>query len=86
MPELRHPTVAQIRKIHLEVLARQGGADGVREEALLESAVNAPQASMMGLPVFTDPIEIAAAYLFYLCRTRSLTGTNVSRSPHVWHF
>jgi death-on-curing protein len=40
----------------------------VREPALLESAVAAPQATFGGQSVFADLIEVAAAYLFYLCK------------------
>ncbi len=47
-----------------------------RDEALLESAVGAPQATMMGNPVFSDPIEVAAAYLFYLCRNHPFVDGN----------
>ena len=56
-----------VKAIHKEVLAAHGGAHGIRDEALLESAVAAPQATMMGKPLISDPIEIAAAYLFYIC-------------------
>lgn len=65
---LVHLTVAAVEAIHEEVLAAHGGAKGLREKALLESAVAAPQASMMGQPLLSEPIEVAAAYLFYLCR------------------
>ena len=41
---------------------------GIRDEALLESAVAAPQATMMGQPLIQGPIEVAGSYLFYLCR------------------
>jgi death-on-curing protein len=59
--------VEAVKAIHKEVLAAHGGAHGIRDEALLESAVAAPQATMMGEPLISDPIEIAAAYLFYIC-------------------
>ena len=62
-----HPTVSAVVAIHAEVLAAHGGSAGLRDNALLESAVAAPQATMMGTPMFSDPIEIASAYLFYLC-------------------
>lgn len=71
-----HPDVASVRLIHAEVLAAHGGSPGIRDEALLESAVNAPQASMMGRPVFEDPLEIAAAYLFYICRNHPFIDGN----------
>lgn len=38
--------------------------------------MNAPQASMMGQPVFVDPLEIAAAYLFYICRNHPFIDGN----------
>jgi death-on-curing protein len=65
-----------VKAIHAEVLAAHGGGAGLREEALLESAVAAPQATMMGEPLFTDPVEIAAAYLFYLCRNHPFVDGN----------
>ncbi len=65
-----------VKAIHKEVLAAHGGASGVRDEALLESAVAAPQATMMGQPLMSEPIEIAAAYLFYLCRNHSFVDGN----------
>jgi death-on-curing protein len=71
-----HPTVEAVRAIHAEVLAAHGGATGLRDEALLESAVAAPQATMMGRPLMSDPIEIAAAYLFYLCRNHPFIDGN----------
>ena len=73
---LAHPTVEAVKAIHAEVLAAHGGGAGLREEALLESAVAAPQATMMGEPMFTDPVEIAAAYLFYLCRNHPFVDGN----------
>ena len=73
---LSHPTPEAVKAIHAEVLAAHGGSDGLRDEALLESAVAAPQATMMGEPVFTEPVEIAAAYLFYLCRNHPFIDGN----------
>ena len=73
---LAHPTVAAVKAIHAEVLAAHGGTAGVREEALLESAVAAPQATMMGEPLISDPLDVAAAYLFYLCRNHPFVDGN----------
>ena len=73
---IRHLTVSAVKAIHAEVLAAHGGARGIRDEALLESAVAAPQATMMGRPLITDPIETAAAYLFYLCRNHAFVDGN----------
>jgi death on curing protein len=73
---IKHLTVSAVRAIHAEVLAAHGGARGIRDQALLESAVATPQASMMGQPLIADPIEIAAAYLFYLCRNHAFIDGN----------
>ena len=73
---LAHPTVEAVKAINAEVLAAHGGSSGLREQSLLESAVAAPQATMLGQPMFTDPVEIAAAYLFYLCRNHAFVDGN----------
>ena len=73
---VRHLTVDAVKAIHREVLAAHGGAAGLRDEALLESAVAAPQATMMGQPLMSDPVEIASAYLFYLCRNHAFIDGN----------
>ena len=57
----RHPTIDAVIAIHAEVLAAHGGGTGLRSRELLESALAAPQATMMGTPLISDPIEIAAA-------------------------
>ena len=76
MPPLVHPTVSVVKAIHCEVLAAHGGASGLRDEARLESAVAAPQATIGGEPLLADPVEVAAAYLFYLCRNHPFVDGN----------
>ena len=71
-----HLSVDVVREIHAEALARFGGLDGVRDLALLESAVAAPQATFGGASVYTDLIEIAVAYLFYTCRNHPFLDGN----------
>jgi death on curing protein len=74
--EWKHLTVSGVKVIHQEVLAAHGGGDGLRDEALLESAVAAPQATWGGEPIMSDGVEIAAAYLFYLCRNHPFVDGN----------
>src|SRR5687768_8610627 len=71
-----HLTVEIVREIHAEAIARFGGSDGVRDPALLESAVAAPQASFGGKSPYRDLAEVAAAYLFYLCRNHPFVDGN----------
>lgn len=73
---VRYLTVAAVEAIHGEVLAAHGGSDGIRDRALLESAVAAPQATRGGEPLISDPFEIATAYLFYLCRNHAFVDGN----------
>jgi death-on-curing protein len=72
----RHPTIEAVIAIHGEVLAAHGGGTGLRSRELLESAIAAPQATMMGAPLMSDPIEIAAAYLYYLCSNHPFVDGN----------
>lgn len=69
-------TVSVVKAIHAEVLAAHGGAPGIRDAALLESAVAAPEATMMGQALMSEPLEVAAAYLFYLCRNHAFVDGN----------
>jgi len=71
-----HLTVEIVREIHAEAIARFGGADGVREMALLESAVAAPQASFGGKSPYVDLAEVAAAYLYYICKNHPFIDGN----------
>jgi len=71
-----HPTTESVMAIHTEVLNAHGGSEGLQDQALLESAVAAPQATMSGKPFFSEPVEFAAAYLFYLCRNHPFVDGN----------
>jgi death-on-curing protein len=74
--EWKHLTGSGVKLVQAEVLAAHGGGAGLRDEALLESAVAAPQATWAGDPIMKDGIEIAAAYLFYLCRNHPFVDGN----------
>jgi death-on-curing protein len=76
MSELAHLTIASVKAIHEEVLRAHGGSAGLRDEGLLESALAAPQATFGGEPIMSDPIEVAAAYLFYLCNNHPFVDGN----------
>ena len=65
-----------MREIHTEAIAEFGGSDGMRDVALLESAVAAPQASFGGKSPYKDLTEVAAAYLYYLCRNHPFVDGN----------
>jgi death-on-curing protein len=69
-------SVSHVEQIHAAAISGFGGSDGVRDIALLESAVAAPQATFAGESVYADLEEVAAAYLFYLCRNHPFVDGN----------
>lgn len=71
-----HLTVETVREIHAAAIAKFGGMDGVRDLALLESAVAAPQAGFGGKSPYAGLAEVAAAYLFYLCKNHPFIDGN----------
>ena len=71
-----HLTVEIVCEIHAGAVAQFGGSDGVRDPAILESAVAAPQATVGGHSPYHDLPEVAAAYLFYLCRNHPFIDGN----------
>lgn len=73
---VKHLTTSGVLAIHEKVLAAHGGGAGLRDLALLESAVAAPQATFGGEPMISDPVELAAAYLFYLCKNHPFVDGN----------
>jgi death-on-curing protein len=71
-----HLGIDTVLEIHAKVLDAFGGATGIRDRALLESAVAAPQASFGGTSVYADLVEVAAAYLFFLCKNHAFIDGN----------
>ena len=63
-----HLTVEIVREIHQSAIRDFGGSEGIRENALLESAVAAPQATLKGTSIYESLKEIAGVYLYYICR------------------
>ena len=56
----------EILEIHRDQVERYGGVPGIRDFALLRSAVAMPTAGVAGKYLHADLIEMAAAYLFHL--------------------
>lgn len=65
-----------VRDIHAEATRRFGGLNGVRDENLLASAVLTPQSSFGGKSPYADIVEVAAAYLFYICNNHPFVDGN----------
>ena len=71
-----HPGIDTVREIHAEAIKQFGGLNGVRDENLLASAVLTPQSSFGGKSPYADIVEVAAAYLFYICNNHPFLDGN----------
>ncbi|MCD6498056.1 MAG: type II toxin-antitoxin system death-on-curing family toxin [Deltaproteobacteria bacterium] len=69
-------SVEDVIEIHELQLARYGGADGLRDQGLLESALAQPQTSFGGTFVHEDLFAMAAAYLFHIVRNHAFVDGN----------
>jgi death-on-curing protein len=62
--------------IHREQLERYGGAAGIRDQGLLDSAVATPRATCGGNFVHEDLFSMAAAYAFHLAQNQPFVDGN----------
>jgi len=61
---------------YADQIERYGGAVGIRDEALLESALAQPQASFDATYVHKDIFQMAAAYGYHLCQNHPFYDGN----------
>ena len=61
---MKRLTVDQVKRLHTFLIAETGGLDGIRDEGLLESAVNSPFHTFDNEPLYKT-IEAKAARLCY---------------------
>jgi death-on-curing protein len=69
-------SLEEVLEIHRQQIDRYGGASGVRDLALLESAVAQPQASFSNEFLHASIAAMAAAYLFHICRNHPFVDGN----------
>lgn len=74
--EFRFLTLEDVLDLHEMQLEHYGGATGIRELSLLESAVMMPQASIGGLYVHNGIYEMAAAYAFHIAENQPFVDGN----------
>ena len=76
MKEPRFLSVDNVLHLHARTIAGEGGRDGIRELALLESAVLMPQQRFAGVYLHPDHPAMAAAYLYQLCSNHPFVDGN----------
>ena len=69
-------TLAEVVEIHADQIQRYGGQAGVRDLALLESALAQPEAFFAGEWLHGDVHEMAAAYAYHLCQNHPFNDGN----------
>lgn len=68
--------VDEVLELHQLQLRRYGGADGLRDRGLLESAVAQPRSSLGGEYAHAGLFAMAAAYLFHIVRNHAFVDGN----------
>ena len=66
----------EVLEIHRDQLERYGGSPGIRDSALLSSAIAMPSAGSAGEYLHTDLIEMAAAYVFHIVKNHPFIDGN----------
>lgn len=67
-------SLAQVERLHRLSIERFGGADGIRDTALFESAVMHPQ--QVYFYTQADLFEVAAAYAFHIAQAQACFDGN----------
>ena len=74
MPEFL--SVEDVLELHGLQIERYGGAVGLRDRGLLESAVSQPEATFDGKSLHEDIYAMAAAYLFHIVMNHPFVDGN----------
>ena len=69
-------TLDEVLALHADQIERYGGAPGVRDLALLESALASPRATFGGKHLHATLPEMAGAYLFHLAQNHPFVDGN----------
>lgn len=76
MPGPYFLSLEQVLRIHASMVDAYGGAAGVRDMGLLQSAVAMPQASYGGQVLHPTVFDQAAAYLYHLVQNHPFLDGN----------
>lgn len=76
-------TKNQILKLHTELIKATGGTDGLRDEALLDSALNAPFQGFGETDVYPSIQQKAARLGFGLIKNHAFTDGNKRIGVHA---
>ena len=73
----------QIRRLHTALMAQSGGIDGLRDEGLLDSAVNPPLQTFGGQELYPSLLEKAARLGYGLIHNHPFLDGNKRIGTHA---
>ena len=73
----------QVITLHTQLISETGGIDGIRDDSLLESALNAPFQSFDGIDVFPSIQQKAARLAFGLIKNHAFIDGNKRIGVHI---
>ena len=73
---VRYLSLAEIITLHKILIEKYGGKPGIRDQALLESAVFRPQATVLGQDAYPDLLEKCAVLGFSLIQNHPFIDGN----------
>lgn len=80
---MRVLTKRQVLMLHASLIAESGGCDGIRDEGLLDSAINSPLQSFAGEDLYPTVLEKAARLGFGLIRNHPFIDGNKRIGTHA---
>ena len=80
---MRILTKRQVLMLHASLIAESGGCDGIRDEGLLDSAINSPLQSFAGEDLYPTVLEKAARLGFGLIRNHPFIDGNKRIGTHA---
>lgn len=76
MKKIKFLSIDQVVYLHEKSIRNFGGKPGIRDFALLNSAINIPQSTFSGKFLCINVYEMAAAYLFHLTKNHPFFDGN----------
>ncbi len=73
----------QVLALHSQLIAETGGTDGIRDDSLLDSALNAPFQSFDGVDAFPSIVPKAARLGYGLIKNHAFVDGNKRIGVHV---
>lgn len=73
----------QVLALHSQLIAETGGTDGIRDDSLLDSALNAPFQSFDGVDAFPSIVPKAARLGYGLIKNHAFVDGNKRIWAHV---